>query len=137
MDFNKFDSVAASNKGAWMQVNSPIDGKPLFHAPDQPCRVLVYGVEGDIGQALMEKEREALKSDSAAPNEDRLIAQALPLIGGFENIHRGDAPAQAPDDVEWFLRLQRVIGGNEPTFVEQVRNFALKRANQLGNVSGG
>lgn len=139
MDFNQFDSVAASNRGAWMHVKSPVTGDPLYDDGDEskPCRVLVYGIEGDAGQKLMEKERAALKEGKAEITHEKMVAETSALIGGFENINRGDKPATAPDDVKWFLDLQRVVKRNDLTFASQVRDFALDRANQLGNVSGG
>lgn len=144
MDFSQFDSVAASNRGAWMHVNSPITGKPIYADDDKtkPCRVLVYGAEGDIGQRLFAEARADLRNPGEKGEDDgdvfeRIIARTKPLIGGFENIHRGDKPASVPDDVEWFLRLQRVVGGDKPSFAEQVQAFSLRRANIMGNGSGG
>ena len=133
MDFNQFDSRAAADKGAWMHVRSPINGKPMFD-DGKPCRVKVLGVEGEIGQKLMSDARKQMKGDfDEIDAQDRMVSEALPLIVDFENIHRGKKLATAPDDSEWFLRMQKVVGGNEKSFVEQVRDFALIRANFLGN----
>ncbi len=53
------------------------------------------------------------------------VKEIAPLITGFENVNRGDLPATAPADVEWFLNLQTVTGNRgQMTFLEQVRAFA-------------
>ena len=140
MDFSQFDSVAASDRGAWMHAHSPINGQPLYadEAKEKPCRVRVLGAEGEVGQKIFAESRKALKGDES--DEDhmaKLVKRISPLVVGFENIDRGDKPAEAPADVAWFLNLQRVVGGDLPSFLEQVQAFALKRANHLGNVSGG
>lgn len=134
MDFQKYDSTSSANDGAWMHVKHPVTEAPMFD-DGKPCRVLVLGIEGRIGAKIMEMQRTEMAG--AAPSDevaqDRLVREAAMLIKGFENIDRGDRPAKAPEDVEWFLRLQVVIGGNKKTFCEQVRAFALARGNYLGN----
>ena len=134
MDFGQFDSRAAGDKGAWMHVTNPFDGDPM-HDDGKPCRVKVLGIEGEVGQGLFDDVRKGMKGQ--ADDKGRIIRETIPLVVGFENIDRGDKPAIAPGDVEWFLSLQHVVGGDHPSFVEQVRAFAIKRANFLGNVSGG
>lgn len=134
MDFNQFDSVAAGDKGAWMHVNSPIDGAPLYIAKGKPCRVKVLGIEGSIGNSAMKAVRDASGMDAEGTDPDEeLILQTKPFIVGFENIYNGNVLAEAPKDVEWFLRLQRVIGGDHPTFLQQAQSFARLRGNILGN----
>lgn len=137
MDFNQFDSVSVANSGTWMHVTHPVTGEPMFDG-DKPCRVLVLGAEGDVVQAISKEARARMKGDNKEQDPQVvLLNEAKRLVAGFENISRGDAPATAPDDVEWFLRLNKAIGGNKPSFVEQVRNHSLKRNLDLGNVSGG
>lgn len=136
MDFSQFDSKSAGDAGAWMHVRSPINGDLLWADSEQkkPCRVQVLGIEGAIGQSLLKAERDKMKGEV---KETDMAAQTAPLIVGFENINRGKKPATAPDDAEWFLGLQKVVGGDFPTFVEQVRSFSVRRANILGNASRG
>ena len=136
MDFGQFDSRAAGDKGAWMHVNHPGTGKPMFDG-DKPCRVRVLGIEGQVGSGIMADARKAMREPKSDDSDDdaqnKMVKEAKPLLVEFENIDRGDRPATAPDDVEWFLRLQSVIGGNKQSFVEQVRAFALDRGKILGN----
>ena len=138
MDFNQFDSRAAGDRGAWMHVHSPVDGKPLHTEDSKPCRVRVLGIEGEIGQKVFAEVRKGLTGeDSTEDGNEKLMRQTVPLVVEFENINRGDKPAKAPEDVEWFLGLQRVVGGDYPSFVEQVRAFSIRRANVMGNAFGG
>jgi hypothetical protein len=139
MDFSIFDSVAAGNNGAWLHLNSPINGEPIWADDEKtkPCRVKVLGIEGDVGQSIIDRQRKAMKEGKLEADFEASVKETAVLVTDFENINRGDRPASAPDDVEWFFRLQRVVGGDKPSFLEQVRNFSLKRANQMGNVSGG
>lgn len=144
MDFNQFDSVAAGNQGAWLHLASPINGKLLFADTEetQPCRVKVLGAEGSVGQSMLKSAREAMQTSGDAkvsaedPNEV-LRNETANLIVGFENVGKGSAPAKAPKDVEWFLALQKVVGGNHKSFAEQVRSFSVERANFLGNALSG
>lgn len=154
MDFSQFDSRAASDKPRALHIKHPGTGKPIFDNdekgkpdPKKPCQVLVLGIEGEAGQkavlasqrARMEesKERAERKPDdpvSISAVHANMVKEIAPLVVGFENINRGDRPAKAPDDVEWFLSLQLVSGQRgQQTFAEQVRAFATDRAAILGN----
>ena len=76
------------------------------------------------------------KEDEASLEEmhAKLVETAMPLVVGFKNISRGDNAAKAPADIEWLLNLQLINGvDGEKSFVEQVVDFATKRANFLGN----
>lgn len=141
MDFNTFDSRTAGDLGAWMHVNSPINGEPLYvdESKTKPCRVKVLGIEGVAGQAILKEAREAVtgERDLSEDTDAKMVHETAALIVEFENINDGAKPATAPASVEWFLNLQRVVGGDHPTFLQQVREFSLKRANLMGNVSGG
>ncbi|MCC0013870.1 MAG: hypothetical protein H6881_08330 [Rhodobiaceae bacterium] len=145
MDFSRFDSRAAADKPQAMHIKSPVNGKPLYDDGDKskPCRVLVYGIEGNRGQdAVTAAQRARMKDREADRNEPRslseiqagMVKEFAPLIAGFENVNRGDKPA-TEEDAEWFLGLN-FIGGNakQQSFVEQVRDFATDRGNYLGNV---
>jgi hypothetical protein len=140
MDFSAFDSRAAASAGAWLHLAHPATGE-LLYDKKKPCRVLVLGTESRQAQeALRAAQASRMKGDddqqTLSELHDRLVAAAKPLIVGFENVDRGDTPAKAPDDVEWFLSLQTINGQEgEKSFVEQVMSFATKRANYLGNVS--
>jgi hypothetical protein len=149
MDFSQFDSRAASEKPRALHLKHPGTGKPLFDTdengkPDKskPCQVLVLGIEGETGQrAILESQRARMKEKreegEPVPMSElhkNLVRDFGPLIVGFENISRGDKPAKAPDDVEWFLSLQFINGQRgQMTFVEQVKAFASDRAAILGN----
>lgn len=143
MDFNDLDSRKASEKPRALHLKHPGTGKPLYDDEKQkkPCRVLVLGIEGETGQnAILESQRARLK-DERKPGEpiavatvhDQIVKEIAPLIVGFENVNRGDKPAVAPADVEWFLNLQ-IVNGNRAqlSFAEQVRIFATDRAAILG-----
>ena len=149
MDFSQFDSRAASDKPGWMHVKDPGTGKPIYELdgkgkPDEskPCRVQVLGIEGKVGQkAVLESQRARMK-DQREPGQPvavseihmGIVNEIAPLVVGFENINRGDKPAVAPDDVEWFLCLQLISGQRgQQSFAEQVRAFATDRAAILGN----
>ncbi|MDP9590575.1 UNVERIFIED_ORG: hypothetical protein J2W19_003139 [Shinella zoogloeoides] len=146
MDFNDLDSRKASETPRALHLKHPGTGKPLYDDEKQtkPCRVLVLGIEGETGQgAVLESQRARLK-DERKPGEpvavatihDQIVKEIAPLIVGFENVNRGNKPAVAPADVEWFLGLQLVNGNRtQLSFAEQVRNFATDRAAILGEGS--
>lgn len=144
MDFSQFDSRAASETARPLHLRHPGTGELLYDDEDKtkPCRVLVFGIEGSKGQsAVLESQRERMKAErksddpvALAEIHDGLVKEVAPLIAGFENVNRGNKPAKAPDDVEWFLNLQVISGKRgQLSFVEQVRNFATDRAAILGN----
>lgn len=149
MDFSQFDSRAASERPRALHLKHPGTGEPIFDTdekgnpdPKKPCQVLVLGIEGETGQkailasqrARMAEKRDAKEPISTAEVHRNLVQEVAPLIVGFENINRGDRPAKAPDDVEWFLSLQMITGQRgQLTFVEQIRAFATDRASILGN----
>lgn len=136
MDFGQFDSREAGNKGAWLHLTHPGTGK-LLYDNGEPCEVLVYGIESDIGVRVLNNARGAMKSSGEVESLEAVLAreatEALPLIGGFRNIDRGDKPAKAPDDVVWFFGLQLQIAGDHPTFLQQVKSFSMARDNHLKN----
>ena len=140
MDFTSFDSRAAAEKGRDLHLVHPATGEPIFDG-DNPCIVVIRGTESREAQAQLAKLRkikvsEDEKSDEASLEDmhQRLVETAVPLVIGFKNINRGDKPATAPADVEWFLNLQLINGvEGERSFVEQVVNYATKRSNFLGN----
>ena len=144
MDFNLYDSRAASEKPRALHLKHPGTGALLYddEAKEKPCRVLVLGIEGETGQAaILQSQRDRMKQDKGA-NEpvavseihDALVKEIAPLIVGFEHVNRGERLAKAPDDVTWFLKLQ-IVGGTrgQMSFAEQVRAFATDRAAILGN----
>lgn len=149
MDFNTFDSCAAGDKGAWLHLRNPRNGELIYADPGEnklPCRVKVLGIEGETGQTLVDQHRKEMRKPVEKKADDQvsitdeeheaLIKRNSPLITDFENINRGDRLAKAPEDVHWFLGLQRVVGGDFKTFMEQVQEFSLRRDNFLGNASG-
>lgn len=144
MDFNSFDSRKASETPRALHLKHPGTGKLLFDDGDEkkPCRVLVLGIEGETGQsAILQSQRERMKRDKdtneptpVSDIHDALVKEISPLIVGFENVNRGEKPAEAPTDVTWFLNLQIVSGTRgQQSFAEQVRAFATDRAAILGN----
>ena len=143
MDFGKFDSRAAAEQGRDLQLKHPATGELIFDG-DAPCIVIVRGTESrDAQKALAKIRKMKMQADGEGSDTDeisledmhsRLVETATPLVVGFKNINRGDKPAKAPDDIEWFLNLQLINGvEGEKSFVEQVVDFATKRANFLGN----
>lgn len=142
MDFGKFDSRAAAEEGRDLQLEHPATGDLIFDG-DKPCIVVVRGTESrDAQKALAKVRKMKMQADNGeSPDElsleemhSRLVETATPLVVGFKNINRGNKPATVPDDIEWFLNLQLINGvEGEKSFVEQVVNFATKRANFLGN----
>ena len=140
MDFGKFDSRAAAEQGRDLQLNHPATGDLIFDG-DKPCIVVVRGTESREAQKALAKIRSMKmqadgKEDEASLEEmhAKLVETAMPLVVGFKNISRGDNAAKAPADIEWLLNLQLINGvDGEKSFVEQVVDFATKRANFLGN----
>jgi len=117
MDFNTFDSRAAAEVAGRLHLAHPATGE-LLYADDKrekPCIVLVLGTEGRTAQEALRARRKtklvAAKKDDGRETLDELHAEmvdrAKPLIAGFENVSRGEAPASSAD-AEWFLNLQMV-----------------------------
>jgi len=150
MDFNTFNTISAANRGSWLHVNSPLDGKPLYlpktledgsTADDKskPCRVKVLGAEGRVAQEMVAEERRKMKGEEQPDAQDQIRDQAARLITGFENIYNGDVEAKSPEDNQWFCGLQKTLirTGVHPSFAEQVRNHSMTRMHDLGNAQSG
>jgi len=153
MDFNKFDSVSAADKGAECHLKHPATLKPLYDNPKdptedngKPCIALVLGAESPTVRAAsraIEKARAKGKPKSTDEEElvslDEIHADMVevlaPRITGFKNIHKGKKAA-TNEDADWFLNLNRMNAQkDEKSFVEQVAEFTSSRAGYLGNVS--
>jgi hypothetical protein len=138
MDFNQFDSRAASETGRDLHLAHPATGEPIYNE-GKPCIVVVKGLESEAGQAAVAAwRRELMKEDSKEAERktvrDQMMATAIPLVVGFKNIENGGRPAEAPQDVEWLLNMHIPNGQpGERSFLEQVVDFATKRRNFLGN----
>lgn len=139
MNFGQFDSRGAAETGAWMQVNNPVTGVPIFDG-DKPCRVLVAGMEGRAVIKKLTKISKTFKRTDLTEVEANLKdrrAEASALILEFENIENAKGEpldASKPADVDWFLDLGAAVGNPDPrqrTFVQQINDFAADRANFL------
>ena len=142
MDITTLDSRKAASVGKDLHLAHPVSGVPLYNdAPKnkEPCIVIVMGTESPAAQAAMrEISRAKVKSDKdkddAQVNEDFhrvLVDIATPLVVGFKNVLKGDVQMTV-EDVPAFLDLQMASGlPGEVSFVEQIVNFATKRANFL------
>lgn len=157
MDFNNLNSVAAAEKGADLHLCHPATGAKLYDNADnpfedngKPCIVTVLGSEAPAvrkslrsvqkARAKAEPEQDGKDDDDVSLDElhEQLVAGAKVLITGFKNINNGKKAAKAPEDIDWFLGLNRVnLQENESSFAEQVNAFAAKRGNFLGNASDG
>lgn len=145
MDFAQFDSRGASDEGRPYHILHPVTGEPMFDG-DVPCVVLVRGVEGRAVQDALRKieaARMTQDGDADTPTVDEIDAgmkaRAAALLVGFQSgIHRGDRPARAPEDVAWFLDLNRVnLTAPGRSFAEQVAKAASDRGRYLGNALPG
>lgn len=148
MDFNKFDARKAAETPRELHLKDPVSGELLFadgDARELPCIVLVCGSESRSAQASFRAIQKAkLTADKKSEQERSLedlqaevVDNAIPLIKGFVNVMRGEKAAGI-GDAEWFLNLQLINGQpGEKSFVEQVTDFARKRATYLGNGSKG
>ncbi|WP_411975926.1 hypothetical protein [Sulfitobacter faviae] len=159
MDFNaKYNSRAAAEAGAPMQLLDPnYPHEPIMDG-DKPCRVIVRGVASKSMQAkLRAKQKAAMMSkkakgddeeDEARVMEDvhmQLIEGAAPFVVGFENVERDGKPATV-DDVEWFLDLtfpemgvKEDKDGNTVTDKDGSPVFEMKNspfAKQIGEFAG-
>lgn len=141
MDFTKFDSRAAASKAQDLHLSHPVTGDLLYDDNDEakPCIVSVLGTESPAAQkAMADVARAKVKGEKPGEKTLEEIHKALAdsartLIVGFKNVMRGDKPATVAD-ADWFLNLQLINGQpGEKSFVEQVTDFATKRANFLGN----
>lgn len=153
MDFNKYDTVTAAEKGAGLHVKDPATMKPLYDNPEgatvpngKPCIVILKGFES---QTVRDKQRETRKLRASDPDEvekpedrsvdelhDSLVEQMVPRVVGFKNIHKGKKLATA-DDAKWFFELNRLnFHGDEKSFVQQAADYTSSRAGYLGNGSG-
>ena len=146
MDFTKFDSRAAASIARDLHLVHPVTGKLLYDDGDnnKPCIVSLIGTESPQAQRAMASisrdklKTEKAKADGAEISELEALHKSLSenaktLIVGFKNVDRGDRPA-TPDDADWFFALNMINGQpGEKSFVEQVTDFATKRANFLGN----
>lgn len=152
MDFNKFDSVSAAEKGADCQIKHPATLEPMFDAEGKPCIVILIGAESAAARAASRdlqkawaKAKEAKKADGGEEGEsisfdeihERLVETLLPRVVGFKNIMNGDKPA-TKKDAAWFFNLNRMNGvEGEKSFAEQAAEFSGRRGSYLGNASAG
>lgn len=159
MDFNKFDSVAAAEKGAEMHIKHPVSQKPLYdNSKDptkdngKPCIVVLLGGEAPTVRSAnreIQKTRAAAKpkTDKTEGDQedninlddlhDQMVETILPRVVGFKNVRNG-SKAATKDDAEWFFNLNRFNGQpDERSFVEQAGDFSSKRESYLGNASKG
>lgn len=142
MDFSAFDSCLAADEGRHLQLRHPATDELLTdRETGEPCVVLVFGMEGSIAQAQLDEMAKLPKmADNAAMSElhNRFVMQAQKLVGGFvSGINRGKRPAKAPEDVLWFLNLQKVnpiYKGR--SFVEQILLFSAQREEYLKKPEG-
>lgn len=153
MDFNKFDSVSAAEKGADYHLKHPVSLKPLFdNAKDptedngKPCIVTVLGGEGATVRAAnreLQKARAAAETDADQDGEglslddlnDRMVQSMVPRVLGFKGVKNGKVAA-TKEDALWFFSLNRVNAQEgEMSFVEQVSKFSSQRGSYLGNAS--
>ncbi len=109
MDFSKYDARAAAEIARPLHIKG-LDGV-LLEDGGKPCRVWVKGSAShsvqDAIRAAMRNQMK-VKDDDARTLEDLhddIVRAAARMVTGFENIHRGEVLAKAPDDVEWFLNL--------------------------------
>lgn len=154
MDFNALNTVKIANTGAWMHLKSPLDGNELYFGEvdkktgemiydlERPCRIKVLGIEGNVAQKMAKRAQKSLMKATQDPDEDgqeSIRQKAIELTVDFENVMRDDAPAKAPDDLEWFFGLSMVIGKADipKSFQEQVLAFSTDRMAEVGNVKGG
>lgn len=156
MDFNKFDTVSAAEKGAEWHIKDPVSLKPLYDNPEdpyadngKPCVGILLGSEAP---SVRSAARDAQKKRAAGPEGDskdsdkeatvsfdeiheQLVDGMKFRLVAFKNVRRGDKPA-GKSDAEWFFNLNRMNNQEgEISFVEQAIEFSNKRANYLGNVS--
>lgn len=139
MDFAKFDARKASAAGAWLHLCHPATGAKLYDDNDtsKPCRIKVQGAESPDAHASIRRAQKAMAKavedkDTDAVREQS-VAMAKSLVLDFENMHRDGRPMTL-DDVDWLLNLQIPNGqSGERAFVEQIVDFAFKRASFLGN----
>lgn len=138
MDFSQFDSRSAAEKPQELHLQDPVTGAPLYDG-DQPCVVMVLGVEGKtVSDAIKRIEKLKMNGDAQSAADADVETRSLvgPMIAGFKSgIHRGDKLATL-SDVEWFLMLQKPMGAkNSKSFLEQIMDFSMTRGNFLGNAS--
>ncbi|MBY5976730.1 hypothetical protein KUV39_08730 [Phaeobacter italicus] len=152
MDFNKFDSVSAAEKGAAMHIKDPTTLEPLFTEDGKPCEIILLGSEApSVRAAYREAEKARLNAEKAEGTSDaegddaeflsmddfheKTVELLLPRVVGFNNVFKGDKPA-TKKDAPWFFGLNRMNGQKgEKSFAEQASDFSAKRASYLGNVS--
>jgi len=69
MDFNKFDSVSAAEKGAAMQLKDPATLAPLFTEDGKPCEVILLGSEAPSVRAAMRELQKARANSQDAEGD--------------------------------------------------------------------
>lgn len=150
-NFSDFDSVSAAETLVPHQLKSPYDGAPLTYK-GEPVNVLLRGLESqqvaDVKKASRVADMTTTKEDAAESPLDfrevhkKLVKNALPLIGGFENMYNGDEPVGI-EQAEAFLN-QQIYGLFKPkmdengeemgeVFVVQIANAQRTRWEALGN----
>ena len=159
MDFNKFDSVTAAEKGADCHLKHPATQQPLFDNPEdpfkdngKPCIVILMGAEAPSVRAAnraLQKARALAKPDADSDSDqdseftsydelhERMVENLVPRVLGFKNVRKGKQAA-TKEDAAWFFNLNRFNGQvKEKSFVEQAGDFSSSRVGYLGNASAG
>jgi hypothetical protein len=151
MDFTKKDTRTAGETAQFCHLKDQDTGKPIYDG-DNAVGVMVLGSMARSVQLKLREDARAKLQD--APDDEAkaraiediqqdLVESASRLTVGFVGVDRGDKPARAPDDCEWFYDLNMfsiasILAPKEGkfqkwSFAQQVLDFAQSGANYLGN----
>ena len=152
MDFTKKDTRTAGETAQFCHLKDQDTGKPIYDG-DNAVGVMVLGSMARSVQLKLREDAKARLQDASDGKEDQtraiediqqdFVQSAARLVVGFVGVDRGDKPAKAPDDCEWFcdLNMFSVTSVLSPkdnewqkkSFAQQILDFAQSGANYLGN----
>lgn len=137
-DLNQLDSKQACANGAWMQINSPVDGTPLKNEDDTPWRIKIMGKDSPVfikrnhefaKTRLLAAEKAGRLSGGADPDDLKrsTVDMMVALTVTWEGLILDE------EVLEYSLLAAEKIYTQYPWLIEQLDRFVNDRGNYLGN----
>lgn len=114
-----------AQNGAWLHLQHPSTGKPLYEGDDKakPVRVLVRGVDAPDARRKLVEYQAAMSKGRAVDSEAETAVFVALLVIDWENVEDENGPVACTP------KAVRDLHGYIEWFGQQVIGFAMDRAN--------